>query len=138
MADNLTKEQRSYCMSKIRSKWTVLEKKIHNLLKGSKIPHKMYPKMEGSPDIIIKNKKIAIFLHGCFWHQHPKCEYAVRPKSNKKFWLPKLRKNIQRDKKNLIFLKKRGYDTIVLWECEVKKQKKWKNTQKTLLKRLLI
>jgi len=124
-------------MSRIRSKWTLPERKIHNYLKGWKIKHKMHPKMEGNPDIIIKNKKIAIFCHGCFWHQHKNCKYAVKPKSNKNFWLPKLKKNIQRDKKNTIFLKKRGYNIIVLWECEVKKEKKWKNTKRILLKKLL-
>ena len=137
MVDNLTKKQRSFCMSRIRSKWTSPEKKIHNFLKGPKVVHKMYPRIEGNPDIVIKNKKIAIFFHGCFWHQHPKCKYAVRPKSNKKFWLPKLKKNVQRDKKNINFLRKRGYSIIILWECEVRKEKNWENTKRNLLKKLL-
>ena len=137
MADNLTKKQRSFCMSRIRSKWTAPEKKIHNFLKGWKIKHKMHPRINGSPDVILTKRKIAIFIHGCFWHQHPKCEYAVRPKSNKKFWLPKLKKNIQRDKKNINFFKKRGYRIIILWECEVRKAENWKKTKRNLIKKLL-
>lgn len=117
--DNLTKKQRSYCMSKIRSKWTTQEKKVHNCLKAHKIKHKMHPKLQGSPDIVLKDKKIAIFIHGCFWHKCPRC--YKEPKSNKGYWLPKIKKNIKRDKKNAKLLKGQGYSIVKIWEHELKK-----------------
>lgn len=117
MPDTLTKEQRSYCMSRIRSKWTSQEKRIHNYLKGHKIKHKMHPKLKGCPDILI-NSEIAVFLHGCFWHKCPKC--YVEPKSKKAYWLPKLENNVKRDKKNIRTLKKQGFTVVKIWEHSVK------------------
>lgn len=119
MADNLTKERRSYLMSRIRSKWTSQEKKLHGLLKGLKIRHKMHPVLSGSPDILIKNNDLVVFLHGCFWHKCSKCYRP--PKSNRAYWLPKIEKNVQRDRRNIRLLKKQGFKVIVLWEHELKK-----------------
>ena len=119
MTDTLTPEQRSYAMSRIRSKWTKQEIKVHNWLKGNKIRHRMHPKIEGSPDIILKDKKIAIFLHGCFWHKCQKC--FKKPKTNKKYWLPKIERNVDRDNENKSILKSKGYKVIILWEHEIKK-----------------
>jgi len=119
MADNLTKAQRSYTMSRIRSKWTKQENTLHNKLKGLKIKHKMHPDIEGRPDIILKKKKIAVFLHGCFWHKCPKCYKA--PKTEKKYWLPKIENNVKRDKRNLKILRKLGYKVLRLWEHDNKK-----------------
>jgi DNA mismatch endonuclease (patch repair protein) len=118
MVDNLTKKQRSFCMSMIKSKWTLPEKKIHNLLKSWKIKHKMHPKIKGSPDIILKDKKIAIFIHGCFWHKCPKC--FKNPKSKKSYWFPKIKRNINRDKVNINILKKAGWKVVKIWEHELK------------------
>lgn len=119
MVDNLTKEQRSKTMSRIRSKWTAQEKKLHGFLKARKIKHKMHPLLEGNPDIILKDKKVAVFLHGCFWHMCHKC--YVQPKSRKGYWLPKLEKNIKRDKVSAKKLRKLGYKVIIIWEHDVKK-----------------
>src|SRR3989338_10977911 len=119
MSDNLTKEQRSKTMSRIRSKWTKQEKSLHNRLKGLKIKHKMYPDIEGHPDIILKRKKVAVFLHGCFWHKCPKC--YKEPKTDKRYWLPKIQNNVKRDKRNLKILRKQGYKVIKLWEDDIRK-----------------
>jgi len=119
MSDNLTKEQRSKTMSRIRSKWTKQEKSLHNRLKGLKIKHKMYPDIEGHPDIILKKKKVAVFLHGCFWHKCPKC--YKEPKTDKKYWLLKIQNNVKRDKRNLKLLRKQGYKVVKLWEHDIKK-----------------
>jgi len=93
MADNLTIEQRSKCMSRIRSKWTAQEKKIHNHMKGLKIQHLMHPNLPGKPDLLLKKTNTVIFLHGCFWH---KCNLHYKePKSRKEYWVPKIQKNVQ-------------------------------------------
>lgn len=78
----------------------------------------MHPKLPGNPDILLKDTKTAIFLHGCFWHKCPKCYKA--PKSNKEYWLPKIQRNVDRDKKNAKILKSQGYTVIVVWEHEIK------------------
>lgn len=106
-------------MSRIRSKWTKQEKILHNKLKGLKIKHKMHPDIEGHPDMILKKKKVAVFLHGCFWHKCPKC--YKEPKTDKKYWLPKIDNNVKRDKRNLKLLRKQGYTAIKLWEHDIKK-----------------
>jgi len=124
MTDVFTKQKRSEIMSRIRSKWTKQEIIVHNYLKGHKIKHKMHPKMVGSPDIILTDKKVAIFLHGCFWH---KCPLHYRePKSNKKFWTSKIERNVLRDKKNIRLLRNRGWKVIVIWEHEIKNRNKLK------------
>jgi len=118
MPDNLTKEQRSKCMSNIRSKWTSQEKKVHNYLKGRKVKHKMHPSISGSPDITLTETNTAVFLHGCFWHKCPKC--YKEPKSRKEYWLPKLEKNVRRDLKNKKLLKHQGFSVIQVWEHQIK------------------
>ena len=133
--DNLTLEERSKCMSRIRSKWTSHEKRMHNMLKGHKIKHKMHPKIEGSPDIIIKGQNKAVFLQGCFWHKCPRC--YREPKSRKDYWIPKIQKNVQRDKISRRILKNKGFSVVSIWEHDIKKDidnslrkllSKWKKT----------
>lgn len=104
-------------MSLIRSKWTKPERAIHNYLKGHKIAHKMHPRMTGSPDIIIPSKKIAIFIHGCFWHGCKNC--YKQPKNNKKFWKKKIENNKGRDRKNSRLLRKNGWKIKIIWECDI-------------------
>ena len=103
-------------MSRIRSKWTEQEKIMHNLLKGRKIKHKMHPKIEGSPDIILTNLKVAVFLHGCFWHRCPEC--YREPKSNREYWVPKIKRTVERDKENRKKLENDGWKVVRLWEHE--------------------
>lgn len=116
MADTLTKKQRSFCMSKIKSKNTSYEILLKKYLRGTGF--RFQQKIIGSPDFINKDKKIAIFLDGCFWHGCPKCYKA--PKSNKKYWGDKIKTNISRDKKNNQALRKGGYKIIRVWSHELK------------------
>ena len=114
MADNLTKEQRSLCMSKIRSKNTKpeLRHKAKNL-------HLEYqPKIFGNPDFIDWKKKVTIFIDGCFWHKCPK--HFIAPKSNKEYWLPKLKKNVLRDKEITLAYKNSGWRVVRIWEHDLK------------------
>ena len=105
-------------MSRIRSKWTKPELIVHNHLKGRKIPHKMHPKIEGSPDLILLDKKQAVFIHGCFWH---KCSLCYKPPaSRREYWKNKITRNIARDKKNEKNLRNNGWNVICIWEHELK------------------
>ncbi len=118
MVDNLTKEQRSYTMSKIRSKGTKQEKIVHVFLKEAGVSHTMHPNMVDKPDIIIKKEKIAIFLDGCFWHGCKK--HYIEPKTNINYWRKKIKYNIERDKRNTALLKESGWRVIRIWEHEIK------------------
>lgn len=118
MPDTLTKQQRSKCMSLIRSKWTVPERKIHNYLKANKIRHKMHPNLPGKPDILLIRSKTAVFVHGCFWHKCQKC--YVGPKSRKLYWIPKIARNVARDRKSTKVLRSQGYDVLIVWGHEIK------------------
>lgn len=115
--DRLSKEQRSKIMSRIRSKWTGQEKKIHNYLKARKIRHKTHPNITGKPDLVLTDCKTAVFLHGCFWHKCPK--HYKAPTSNIGYWLPKIERTVKRDKTNLNLLKNEGWRVVRIWEHEI-------------------
>ena len=74
-----------------------------------------------NPDIIFPGRKVAIFVHGCFWHQHKGCRYATMPKSNHEFWEEKFRVNLARDRRNILALELVGWRAFEVWECDLKK-----------------
>ena len=110
MTDDLTKKQRSFCMSKIRSRDTMPELRY----KAKNLNLEYQPKAFGKPDFINWNKKITVFIDGCFWHKCP--IHYKQPKSNKKYWLPKLERNVVRDKEITIAYKNIGWKVIRIWE----------------------
>ena len=118
MVDVLTKNQRSILMSKVRSKWSKLEKRVHNRLKAEKIKHKMHPKMFGSPDILVGEKK-AIFIDSCFWHGCSKHKTQI-PTTNRNFWVAKIKANKARDRKVTRVLRGKGYKIVRIWEHELR------------------
>ena len=123
MADVFTKAERSRIMSKIRSKNTKPEVILAKLLKKSKIKgFKTQYNIEGKPDIAFPKQKIAIFLDGCFWHCCP--IHCKKPKSNKAYWLPKLRGNVNRGKVIVKHLRTQGWKVIRVWEHELRHRAK--------------
>lgn len=115
MTDNLTKEQRSYCMSQIKRSHTKPELILKKFLKG----FKHNPKgIFGNPDFINWKKKTVVFLDGCFWHMCP--IHYKEPKTNKKYWIPKLLKNVIRDKEADIAYKNAGWKVLRIWSHELK------------------
>ena len=122
MTDHLTPIKRSWNMSRIRSKNTKPELMVRKVLHNSGIRYRLHAKdLPGKPDLSNKRRKFAIFVNGCFWHQHKGCKRASIPKSNTEYWIPKLKKNINRLKENLEELDNMGFTTVVIWECEVNK-----------------
>lgn len=114
MPDNLTKAQRSYCMSRIRSKNTKPE-----LTHKAKTNGLVYqPDVFGKPDFIDYKNKAVIFIDGCFWHKCPK--HYIEPKSNKKYWLPKLERNEIRAKEVNLAYGKAGWKVVRIWEHELR------------------
>jgi DNA mismatch endonuclease (patch repair protein) len=76
--------------------------------------------LPGNPDLANKRRKWAIFVHGCFWHSHDGCKLASDPKSNRKYWVEKLKGNRERDARKIANLRADGFDALVIWECEVR------------------
>jgi DNA mismatch endonuclease (patch repair protein) len=74
--------------------------------------------LPGTPDLVFPRHHKIIMVHGCFWHQHPGCGLARAPKSRLEYWLPKLRRNQERDDAAVQALRARGWDVLVLWECQ--------------------
>lgn len=105
-------------MSRIKGKDTKPEMVVRRYLFSRGYRFRVNYKLYGKPDIVFPGKKIAIFVHGCFWHQHG-CKDTYRPKTNKKFWDEKLDKNIERDKEVRGKLESEGWRVIYIWECEV-------------------
>lgn len=77
--------------------------------------------LPGAPDLANKSGGWAIYVHGCFWHQHPGCSLASSPRSNRAYWSRKLGGNVKRDATNLVHLESLGFRVLVLWECECRR-----------------
>ena len=75
--------------------------------------------MPGTPDIVFPSRRKVIFVHGCFWHQHEECRHATIPRVRSEYWLPKLSRTKIRDAAALNALHAQGWETLVLWECEL-------------------
>lgn len=124
MADNHTKEIRSYNMSRIRSKNTKPEEMVRKYLFSQGFRYrKNDTRLPGKPDIVLPKYKTVIFVNGCFWHKHENCKYFVWPKTNEDFWRTKISANVSRDQENIKLLSELGWNVIVIWECELKKQR---------------
>ena len=82
-----------------------------------------YKAVAGHPDIYFSRAKVAIFVHGCYWHRHNECKHAYTPKSNADFWLAKFETNKKRDAVVYEMLEKDGIRILIVWECTVKKMK---------------
>jgi len=121
VADNHTKEQRSYNMSRIRSKNNAPEEKVRKFLFSKGFRYRKNDKnLPGCPDIVLPKYKTVIFVNGCFWHKH-NCKRFVWPSSNEEYWKKKILRNVERDKVNTKALKELGWNVLVIWECELKK-----------------
>lgn len=121
MADNLTKEKRSWNMSQVHGKDTRIEVAVRKYLfnKGFRY-RKNVTDLPGKPDIVLPKYRTVIFVHGCFWHRHPFCKNTRLPKSNIDFWQAKFDRNVANDKRHYEELEKLGWNVIVIWECEIK------------------
>ena len=119
--DTISKSQRSNNMSRIRSRNTKPEITVRQKLFSRGIRYRIHVKdLPGKPDIVIKKYKVVIEIKGCFWHKHEGCRYSSTPKSNTKYWINKIKKNVERDVINLKKLEEKKFKVFLLWECEIK------------------
>jgi len=134
--DPLTPEERSWNMSRVRGKDTGPERALRSLLHRAgyrfTVNGPRNRSLPGKPDIVLPRYGAVIFLHGCFWHQHPGCPAARIPKtsSNGIDWKTKLEGNVQRDRRNAHQLRKLGWRVLTVWECHIR------NNPEAVLRRL--
>lgn len=121
MSDVMNPEQRSRCMSHIKSKNTKPEIIVRKELfkRGFRFRINI-TKLPGHPDIVLTKYRTVIFVNGCFWHGHEGCKYFVLPKSNIDFWKSKIERNQKRDIEVQRELAKMGWHCITIWECQLK------------------
>ena len=111
-------------MSKIRKTNTKPEILVRRFLFSRGLRFRIHNKnLIGNPDIILAKFKTIVFVNGCFWHAHKNCKYNKPPKSNTDYWIPKILKNVERDKRNKRELKKLNWNVLTIWECQLGKIK---------------
>ncbi|MNS36130.1 Very short patch repair protein [compost metagenome] len=123
MTDKLTPERRSANMASIRSRDTAPEMAVRKLAHALGYRFRLHRKdLPGKPDLVFPGRKAVIFVHGCFWHQHPdpQCKDGRRPKSRPGYWGPKLDGNLTRDARRQAELEAAGWKVLVVWECRTR------------------
>lgn len=109
-------------MSRIRARDTKPELIVRSVLHRLGFRFRLSPrKLPGSPDVVLTRHRIAVFVHGCFWHRHRGCRFAYTPKSNVAFWQKKFADNVARDRRSHAQLRKMGWRTVTVWECQCRK-----------------
>nr|WP_241503907.1 very short patch repair endonuclease [Ferruginivarius sediminum] len=107
-------------MQAVQGKNTKPELTVRRFLHRMGYRYRLHRKdLPGTPDLVFPSQKKAIFVHGCFWHQHG-CRYGQPPKSRRGYWIPKLKRNKQRDSEKLAELERAGWKAMVIWECEIR------------------
>ncbi len=113
-------EKASKTFSAIKAKDTQPEMIFRQILRQSGLTgYRLHWKIPGKPDIAFVGKKVAIFIHGCYWHRCPKCELGI-PRSNSVFWRSKFEKNVARDLIKKTALEQAGWKIFTFWECDIK------------------
>lgn len=137
MADVHNKKTRSYNMSRIKGKNTKPEMLVRKFLHAQGFRYRLNDKkLPDKPDIVLPKYKTVIFINGCFWHGHEGCKYFVVPKTRTDWWLNKIARTRNNDKKNTEKLKQNGWNVISIFECELR-PKHITNTLRALSKQLL-
>jgi DNA mismatch endonuclease (patch repair protein) len=132
MIDRLTARRRSWLMSRVRGKNTTPEIRVRKCAHALGFRFRIHcDDLPGKPDVVFPKRKLALFVHGCYWHRHPGCRKATAPSS--KFWAAKFAYNVKRDAQVTSALKALGWRVAIIWECETKDA----NQLPIILKRLI-
>ena len=119
MSDRFDNSTRSRIMAAVKCVNTKPEITVRKLIHRLGYRYRLHRKdLPGKPDVVFGPKRKAIFIHGCFWHNHD-CSKGKLPKSNIEFWEPKLKGNRERDEKNIIELNNMGWKILEIWQCEI-------------------
>lgn len=126
MADRISKQKRSWNMSRIRGRNTKPELIVRSLLHRMGFRYRLHVRgLPGCPDIVLRKYKIVLLVHGCFWHRHG-CKSTATPKSNTLFWQTKFDSNVARDATVVKQLRACGWRVLTIWACKVKDEVKLK------------
>lgn len=128
MADLISREKRSWNMSRIRSKDTKPELIVRSIIHGAgfrfTVNGPLNKSLPGKPDIVLPKYKTVIFVNGCFWHGHEGCPQFTIPKTRTEWWKNKINATKLRDQKNTKALERMGWKVLVIWECQLSTKKK--------------
>jgi DNA mismatch endonuclease (patch repair protein) len=120
MTDRIEADVRSKNMRRIKSTGTQPEMLVRRLAHRMGYRYRLHgAKLPGKPDMVFASRKKVIFVHGCFWHQHQECSGGHTPRSNGQYWVPKLARNVERDRNNVSVLEAAGWSVLVIWQCEI-------------------
>jgi DNA mismatch endonuclease (patch repair protein) len=122
--DRLTKERRSWNMSRIRGRDTSPERAVRSILHRLGYRFRLHARLPGRPDVVLPKYRTVVFVHGCFWHRHSGCPYAYAPNSRTEFWSQKFADNVARDRGAAAELRALGWQVLVAWECELRDTRK--------------
>jgi len=119
--DTISKDKRSWNMSRIKARDTSIEVKVRKRLFSEGFRYRKNDKrFPGKPDIVLPMYKTVIFINGCFWHRHLGCKRATMPKTRTEYWETKLKRNVENDKKHNYEIEKMGWHPITIWECQIR------------------
>ncbi len=134
--NKLSPDQRSTLMRRVRSDETAPEVLVRTFLFRAGFRYRKNAKeLPGKPDIVLPKYNATIFVHGCFWHQHPGCKRSARPQTKQDYWNAKLDRNMNRDAANIARLQSLGWRVFVVWECELRPSSR-EQTLSTLVKNI--
>lgn len=129
--------KRSALMSRIRSVDTKPELAVRRLLHARGLRFRLHRHdLPGRPDIVLPRHRLAIFVHGCFWHQHQGCRLASKPKTRGDYWGPKLAANVARDIRSAAALWALGWNVVTLWECDVRNEERLELRMKDVIRQI--
>lgn len=121
MTDCLTQEQRSANMRAILGRDTAPELRVRRAAHAAGLRFRLQRRdLPGTPDLVFPRHRVALFVHGCYWHRHPGCRFATTPSTNAGFWAGKFAANIERDRRKAHELEEQGWQVAVIWECETR------------------
>ena len=134
--DFFSAEKRSQIMSRIRGYDTKPELTVRSIIHRMGYRFRLHGEdLPGNPDVVLPKHRKVVFVHGCFWHGHKGCPRSKRPGTNVSFWQKKLDENIARDQRQQRELKRLGWKYLVIWQCEINKEKLVLNKIKGFLTR---
>jgi DNA mismatch endonuclease (patch repair protein) len=121
LTDVYDKEKRSAVMRRVKGRDTTPELTVRRALTRLGARYRLHRKdLPGSPDIVLGPRRIAIFVHGCFWHGHDCARGSRVPKANRDYWVGKVGRNVARDAKTHAELEAMGWRVETIWECDLK------------------
>jgi DNA mismatch endonuclease (patch repair protein) len=121
MTDVFTPEQRSAVMRRVKGRDTGPELVVRRILRAAGVGYRLGGAgLPGRPDLVMQGRRVAVFVHGCFWHGHNCARGARKPKANAAYWTGKIDRNRARDSAARTALEVAGWRVITVWECEMR------------------